>query len=1016
MDVWGEYDRWNTELAVRYFGEAWEGVPRYLEPQEDLLRDAASALGLTAANPLASLVAAVRPTLQLGDRGSATLARHRSRFQTWRRTLRETPTAPDGSEGVSAPPVVALLVVLVAAATRMGADDTEAAHAYYPRLNQLLGLDSAEAARLKTAFTVTESFWRGVNEYLEAHEGNLGLPTAYALGHRYVGLPQSQALIRAGDRAKLPDFFDSFGLTPGSQLVPSDLERLLDSWIGTVPTPVSNNLANLWRRGSARERICGIASVELAHWDGTRRSGSASSRPRNGINLTLVLRKTFGGRTAELSFVTTPRGAVDGRVLRVMSAEGQPEVGVVPAPGGRLRPMPGSKLDPESLTGALVEVEDPADGSILKRRPRRVVVLRRDELVGAWTEVERIQLMEDFVVLVADDDRLVSMVSDVVATHGSVDGQYGGPHDTKRESIRGLPNGWVMLENVRLHSVPKDAKDLDLQPLIPLTTAHMAFARGLKLPGRIRKWSSLEPPEIRAAVAEAELITVKLWELGDDRTLLDQWQEHAQALVAPLKGQDFADGDYEVELYADDDKEPLSASTLRLRSGDSPDLMSWEACERLNYELDTNGMGALSAVQATGHSEVLVDGVNTIGASDRDPGSQSLPGRPRWTTRSRESSVPPPPIVLGTADPTSCVMTGRHRIALPTFMGKAEGKVINGTCVQCGLQKTYPAKPRRQRAAARPGAPQTPLTIVAPAAKPTDVSWDSCLDALVHVGGGAMPALERIATQAEGSSLFVDEFVRTLEVLGHIDVSRDSRLQPEAWEGNPAYLAQIPSGEFLLAGVWSAADRKQLGNLVAAEGGSLTERRSVGDHITSWFVHGLTVREAEATASRMDAVYVVGDAADLMMRVLPTLGVLQQNLPSAAIPEYRSAEIFDLTTASWRPIPGLAVSGAYRLSQSFRKAHIWVDESGAVKRQGRLATVQLVKHLAARAAGHPLTAYLPDSSTFLVPLGADLPALYGRALTLCSGHPPAISPRQRVVAYREVPPKVAQHMQHLLSN
>lgn len=1009
MDVWGEYDRWNEEVARRLFSRERAGLPCYLEPEDSLLRGCAEAMGV-AGDPLEVLVSTVASTLEVEAGRGPALDRHWARFQRWRRSLRVS-EAQVASPDI--PPVVALLVVLVAAAKLMGSDSTEAAHAYYPRLNALFGLSSAEGARLKDAFHRTEAFWRGINEYLELHEGLIGLPTAYALGHRYVGLPQSQALVRAGDRGKLPDFFQKFGLAPGSELVPSDLDRLLDAWIATNPSPVSANLRRLWSRDAARERVSGIVAVELAHWDGRVRTGSTS--PLSGqLRLTLVLRKTFGGRIAELSFVANASPDSAAETLRVTSADGQPEVGVIPAPGGRLRPTPGSKLDPESLIGALVKVLDPTTGEEVTRRPRRVLVMRRDELVGAWTEVDRIQLMDDYLLFVKDDEPLLSNVLELVRSCGDLAGEYGGPSDPQRATLRGLPDGWVMLENVRLHSVPHGAKHLDLQPLVPLSTAQMSFTRGLKLPGRIRKWLSSEPPELRAAIADAERMTVKVWELGDDRELLDEWTEKAQALVKPISELELEDGDYELELYADDEAAPLSASTLRLRSGDTPDVMTWDTCTRLNYQLDTNAASALSATAVCENSEILVDGVDTIGGTPGSYRKQAVAAEPAWTARSGNKKPQPAPIVLGKADPDSCMVTGAHHIELPTFMGKATAAVVGGVCRTCGVQKSYPARPRRKKALASVQQIERELIVVAPKVRSPEVSWDSCLDALVHVGGGPMSTLERIATQAEGSSLFVDEFVRTLEALGHIDVRRDEYMQPVEWEANPAYLAETENG-LVLAGVWSKHSRRSLSAVITGAGGSLEQVVDEGDHISSWFVRGLSAQDVAPLLAGLEAVYPVPNATRRMLAVLPTLSSLEEDLPLQPVPQYRSAERFEVATATWHPVPGVAGPGAYRLNQSFRKIPLWIDAEGARSRMARLSTVHLVKHQAARAAGHPLTAYLPNTRTFVVPLGAELPALYGRALTLCSGKPPVASPRQRVVAYRDVPQDIAEQMQHLLN-
>ena len=81
-----------------------------------------------------------------------------------------------------------------------------------------------------------------------------------------------------------------------------------------------------------------------------------------------------------------------------------------------------------------------------------------------------------------------------------------------------------------------------------------------------------------------------------------------------------------------------------------------------------------------------------------------------------------------------------------------------------------------------------------------------------------------------------------------------------------------------------------------------------------------------------------------------------------------------------------------------------------------LATVQLSKHLAARRSGRALLAYSPDQQVLAVPLGADLPGLYGRAAVLCSGRLPIPDEKQRVLLYHDVPQRVADALTSLLTS
>lgn len=1011
--VWWAYNRWNEALTAQFFGGYQADLPAYIDVDSSLIEECAKAMGLPAKGATDALVAAVRPTLGLGE-AEFVLANHVLRYNDWRRKFLRS-SGPRGkrlTQDIAPPPVVALLTALVMAAEKMGSDASLAANAYYPRLGQLFDLDSRDLKRLVSKFPITESFWRGLNEYLEAKEGRHGLPTAYALGHRYVGIPQSQALVRATDRGRLPTFFRQFGLAPGSELIAADLERLLDLWIRQTPSPVTANLRRLWDGGKARERIAGVVAVELAHWDGTVRDSSDTAVKSSGeVQLTALLRQQFGSRSLELSFAARLPTPMPVGFLRIESAEGKPSIGVIPAAGARLRPTPGSRLDPNSLVGAILTFEEPGSGQTVTRRPRRVVPLRKDELLGVLVEVERVQLADDALLLVKDDKTLLGDVLDVIGKYGHHGTVYGSSADAEQATLAGLPDGWALIDDVQIYAIPQSVQRLDLHALIPLTTAQLNLSGGLKMPGRIRKWSSLHPPEIRAAVAEAEEMSITLTELGEERLHLRTWTEPVSAMVVPLTDLGLMDGDYEVELAVNGGA--IALSTLRLRSGDTPDAVNWATCTRLNYEVDRSQLGPLSAVEAGEDSSIVVDGLNTIGA--RSDTLTTVPARDGagWSIR-RSSSFAAPVVVLGVADPKSCVVTGAHYLELPTFYGGKVTGQIQGVCKTCGLKKSLPATPRWKKAGTQ--TKDAPLIHFSelPSHTGLGATWDECMDALVHVGGGSIGSFERVATQAEGSSLFVDGFLRTLETMGQIDVRRDSALQPKDWEANPAYLAETPHAGFVLAGVWSSGSREALGKALLDQGGELVPERQ-DDQLTSWFARGV---DAEALTALVDELgveaYVVTDAVKRMMAALPPLSEVEAGLTVVPIPDYTKAALFDVHDAAWRPVPGVGVPGAYRLEQSFRTTTLWVDHRGALDRRGRVGSIQLVKHLAARASRAPLLGYLERQSMLLVPLGADLPGLYGRVAALCSGRAPVVSVKTRSIGYRDVPRWVADDLNSLL--
>ncbi len=1019
-EAWQRYLSWNAALAGSWFSVDNAGLPAYLDVEPAVVGNAAETAGLDAGkDPVATLAKIVSQTVWLG--GGSPLNYQAGRLRAWRSSARQASLRHQLAS--DPPPVVALLGAFTIAAYRMRADGKHHANAYFPRLFELLEVAESDRARMTSAFRrLSENLWHGLNEYLTQHEGQLGIPTAYALGHRFVGLPQSQALIRASDRRKLTGFFRAFGLAPGSEVVPGDLERLLDLWIMQKPAPVTINLQQLWR-GTARKRIAGVVAVELSHWDGSLRDAQFEGLPRKGdLSLTALVRRRLGAARLELSFAARFPDPVEADVLRVVSAENAPTIAVMPAVGGRVRPAPASRIDSASLVGAKVEVEDEATGQHVQRLPRRVVPLHKDELLGLYVETERIQLAEDALVLVKDESALVDAVTSLLRSCGRYASAFANKGREGVDPLPNLPDGWLLLSGVQLFAIPQGGGRVELDALSPLTSSQLTLTGGLKLPGRVRKWSSLCPPEIRAVATgdagdagDAGDLTVSLRPL-DDEAAADveglSWPATNGVVVAPLQDLALEDGDYEVVLTQGSTQ--LAQSTLRLRSADTPDLISWATCTRLVYELDLHQDAPISASPMSGNSDLLVDGPHVIGGGDAPQSTRRLPGRPSWLTAPRKDNVVSRPVVLGHNDPNSCLLTGAHHMRLPTAMGGTQSGHIDGVCQGCGLVKRYPVRPKKKVKQAAPAKAWSIDLSWAPPQLDLDIDADTCMDALIHVGGGTRASFERVATQADGSSLFVDDLLCTLEVVGHVDVRRDSRCQPVEWEVTPQHLAELPDGRFLLTGAWSATLRADLGRLVSARGGRL-EALQVRRLITSWVVAHLDQVTLEEIIGDLGAT-VAPNAAWRLLCALPPLGTVEGALTEVDIPSFTKVERFDVASAAWVPVPGVVGPGAFRLEQSFRSVCLWVNAHNATIRRGRIAPPQLVKHLAARAAGKPLMAHLAQSDTLVVPLGADLPGLYGRVASLCSGTPPVQSPQTRSLAYQDVPKPVADGLAGLMTN
>ena len=106
--------------------------------------------------------------------------------------------------------------------------------------------------------------------------------------------------------------------------------------------------------------------------------------------------------------------------------------------------------------------------------------------------------------------------------------------------------------------------------------------------------------------------------------------------------------------------------------------------------------------------------------------------------------------------------------------------------------------------------------------------------------------------------------------------------------------------------------------------------------------------------------------------------------------------------------------GAYRVRR-FATLDIVRTQQDVQRGTVARSTVQLSKHLAALIDGKPLLAYDATSQRLVVPLGADLPSLYGRAVVAASGLPPAAVPKEGLLVYEQVPDKLARHVYDLFT-
>lgn len=1009
---WSQYLLWNQAIADVIYPATENPGPAYMDLEDEELEKIAAAAGYSGSNIAVELANAVR-AVTVGSEGKFSLQILDTRTRGWAvRNLKKSSVEP--------PPCLAFLAVTVLAAEEMGSDEDLAANAYYARLARLLQLSDKDNSLRNQYSRHAEYLWRCLNRWLEDLDGIRGLPTAYALSYRFVGLPMSQALVRHHDRRKFPSMFAQYGLSAGMRLAPEDLVQYLDAWLTSEGTSGTANLRKLWTQPESHDRLASIAAVELANWDGTVGSEIAVTLSSVGARAVVVanLRTGFMGESLDLFLGLRPLRSDMGGSMEVRAVNGAwLSLGFAPGTAGLWRTAYTEVIDFRSMLDGVVQVRHAGDDQspIYRHPPRMVMPLIYDELQSGFVEAERLQLGVDALLLVrsAGTSRLaVGAVEEVE----NILRQFARPGFRKVESISGLPEGWVLFADVQMFGAPSASTRFN--ELVPMARNQLTIAGGLRIPSRIRKWSSLSPPEIRAtAQSDTHLKVVLSGALGEMK--IAECSSDSGALVLSLEELLLPEDDYQVALYCGNRTTPVQQATVRLRSSNNVDTQ-WDDAPRLVYSL-ASPLGVLSATEGD-VGDRFVDGLNTEGTSNV-PLTNSATAKITWTEP--KVAVSPEKVEIGSPDPKSCVVTGAHRIQLPPALGGWAPKFIHGECTSCGLVKRYPgwlpSSGARRRVGGLQAVGDAPTVRVEELKEvhDHDVNWDAALDALMHLGGGSISSLQSIAMQLEGSALFVDNFIRAMETLGHVSIERDERGLPTRWEIAPSCLGQRADGAFRLSGFWPTAMRRDLEGFAAASGGELIRKRYARNP-ESTILRGVTDDAAEEFT--VDApVTVAVQSGWSILQVLPRLSEVGAALLRSTMPGFQTAARFDLASACWTPTSDVHKSGAYRIRRGFETLYVYRSDADVDNSTAAIAPVHLVKHLAANDRGKSLVSYHEKQELVILPQGCDLPGLFGRAAVAMAGRLPvskdvAVKGRQRkCLIYRDIDRTSADLLVTLLS-
>ena len=774
------------------------------------------------------------------------------------------------------------------------------------------------------------------------------------------------------------------------------MTRYLDRWIKAGGASAS--ITKLWGSPNGRTIVADAAAISLSQWDGTFRSDAHDDRFVQKPVLTARVTKLLSGKRLRLGFALRGHlGGLDGLPSRweITSAAGSPEVDLVAINDRLLAPDIPAEVDPASLLTGELAVRPAETGSALtvsSRRPQPMVVLSYVEEAGLFVEVDRVRMLEPHLLLVhsssrrfrgpgaIDFDRLLDDIAE--------------PGHSKDETLKGVPDGWTLYRDVTV-ARPHTLSEALLEPLKPAQTSTVIVGGGLRLPGHAVRWHADAPLVLTGSVVGAAELRLSLVS-GNGEEPIQAWTGEVEEITASTEGLGLLPGAYRAELEAwVGQKKQKSVATFSLCNSDEPRVRT--ASGDVAYDLALP-LGALSASATEGREgAVLPSSVNT------PPTISSEVGPAWWSLEPLEYAAE----TLGAPPASDSVFTGSHHWEIERHR---QGMKDRAECVKCGRVRLYSATARQRKAVPVASYAQAPLRHLNFGEPASDISGESLLDALTWLGGGSPAELARVVRQVFDSALTVDEIVRTLEVLGHVSVVRDPEtFAVERWAMGPRCLAGLADGTWMTIGAWSRNDVAALDE-VSAEYGS-TVQLNTSDWIPRRVVADLDELDAGDVGELLDAS-VEPQLGRRLLGQLPRLTAASDALHRTSSEGIYDAEWFDPQQARWVKTQSVGQPGAYRTKRGFVSMYFLRTATDIIKGQVRRGDPRVVKHLA--NVSRPIVGYDADSRRLFVPLGADLPGLYGRALTLQSGRPPSKVQGKALLAYPSVDEDVASALVSLL--
>jgi len=1011
---WDAYDAWNQLLFNRYYNAKADGQYVYIDIDDEEVKE------LQVTFSLANYTDVIKSTLD--PRKGHLLDAHIARLDDWQSKGAKPP-----------PPFIAVLAFFCLVAQYMRTDEKFHSNNYYDRLTEtLLAKDRTKEHRedIRVGFAGVLKLWQQLDTWLRQQGGHFGLSSARPMsGFIYVGYGISQALLRASDRQKLPEFFAEYSLEPGREIPPADMERLMDDWIhrSTFSQAAHSN----WRNTQAKRRMAEVATLELRNWD-----GSIPGTSETGLQ---VISKTQ--IVLESQLWTGPKPRLLWYIVFNVPKSKQSVTYDTEEGDSRGLPIDGKYMNSITVHRGLIapwsepiqniSIADFLVNNITMKAqdmPLKAIWLLKKVIVLAWDDEQKLYRSQKhlefghrsmLVVYKSIAEKVQRVVSEVDSgSMRMVPDHWGVPQD------------WVVFEDVKLVGIPDVGNNQDLFDLVPSIFSSIEWNGGLSLPGR-RQWLSSRLPTLIINSMDKKL-SVVIEDQGTTGTAnhnAHTFKSTSTSLEINVASLGLKDGSYGLTVAAvEGDKlgEEIARRYFEVRSPDSPvrsiDYTFGHRSDLLNWTLSAGTLIADAAEKA----QILVMGAFVSTEIMLPTTIARLPNKlGAIIGADQEDTVGPVSSPKRMLEGGIVCLNSAHHWYIETVDDNR--KLQRGFCIYCGLSREFPGyKPpgysKIKNSTTKFGFPvASPLPAPAPGTNTSrntsktislatssdsipGYDYDGLLDACFTLGEGTWSEFELLARQVSADPAFSYNAIQLFSALGYIDVELDFRwVYPRNWKVSPPVIAVLEPERALFSGRRTYQLLRLLGDQVKQAGGSLDAiNNSFGP--TSYFIKGMKKGHLQEIADKIKVainikVAVVNHPAEsIASQLTPLFKILKK---SHCVQPAAVADVFDVAQATWKPSKLMEDNNLYR-SLSIPRQY-YLQNSGTCYR----ISYRCGKHLAAKLNQTSILAYERLRKELFCPLGAQLPDLYERVAVLCSGLPPVVDVTNHQVIYTQVSDEVA---------